>query len=316
LDSHGDIFSFSGTYGNTFSNLAVANADLLIVLGARLSLMQVGKFKEKYTRGRIIHVDIDRNEFGRALPEHLSIYADLKPFFEELNQRLDNESLPAFSQWRSQVTEWSRRFAHNAEINKEGLDPVKVVRVLSAHFAPDAIITGDVGQNQMWVAQALTLASDQRLLNSGGHGAMGFSLPAAIGAKFAAPNAQVIALMGDGGFQMNVQELMLIAQRRLNIKCIVLNNNTIGMIKDLQRYFKLPFHGTSDRYYSCPDLQMLAGAYGLKYLAITDEAHLAQAAEALAEDMPYLMDVRISPNSVLFNIYHDTKILEENGLGD
>ncbi|HXH38472.1 MAG TPA: thiamine pyrophosphate-binding protein [Thermoanaerobaculia bacterium] len=314
LDAHEDIISFSGTYGNTSANLAVGNADLLIVLGARLSLMQVGKFKDKYTTGKIVHVDIDPYEMGRALSEALSIQADLKLFLEAVLKALEAEGkpLPDYRAWRAQVLDWKARYEFNAAINKDGLDPVRTIRALSQYFSPDAILCSDVGQNQMWVAQALQLKRGQRLLNSGGHGTMGFSLPAAIGAKFAAPARQAIAFMGDGGFQINLQELQLVSQKRLGIKCIVLNNHTLGMIKDLQRYFKLDYVGTDERYYSCPNLNLLAGAYGLGYHAVTDEASLAAAKGPLGDAAPWIIEVKLSADVELFNIYRDAKLFDES----
>lgn len=316
LDCHEDIVAFSGTYGNTSANLAVSNADLLIVLGARLSLMQVGKNKEKYTHAKVVHVDIDPFEFGRALNETLSIRGEIKAFLEAVAAMPGLEALPDFSAWKAQVKEWGRRFELNAAINTEGLDPVKVIRTLSEEFSPEAIITSDVGQNQMWVAQALTLKRGQRLLNSGGHGSMGYSLPAAIGAKFAAPARQTIAFMGDGGLQMNIQELQLVSERKLNIKCVVLNNQTLGMIKDLQRYFKMDYHGTDARYYHCPNLELLAKAYGLRYHLINDEASLAAAAKAFHDPDPWMIEVALSNMSVLFNIYADAKVFDENRIRD
>ncbi len=146
---------------------------------------------------------------------------------------------------------------------------------------------------------------------------MGFSLPAAIGAKFAAPNRQIVAFTGDGGLQMNVQELMTIGHRRLNIKCIVFNNDTLGMMREVQiRYFGSRFHGASDRDFSCPDLKLLAAAYGVEYLLVDSMDRLPEMGRCLTDSRPWIVDVRISKNSKLLNRYDEKHIFESEKLSD
>jgi acetolactate synthase-1/2/3 large subunit len=317
IDAYDKTFSFSGLHGNTFSNLTVYNADLLIVLGARLGLRQVGKYKNNYSKAKIIHVDIDKNELNRVLLEDLSIYADLKLFLAALNQALKQEVLPDFREWYATVEKWEKNYSQNTFLNEDGIDPVRFIRELSRLFADDAIITADVGQNQMWVAQALKIKKSQRLLNSSGFGSMGYSLPAAIGAKTANPEAQVIAFTGDGGLQMNVQELLLLSRRRLDIKCIVFNNNTLGMMREVQRrYFDSKYYGSREQYFVCVNLELLAQTYGIGYLRVPTEGDLSKIEQVLNTNGPYLIDLQISSESKLLNRYDEAEVFENEAIND
>lgn len=315
LDCLENAYSFSGLYGNTHSNVIINNADVLLVLGSRLGLRQVGKFKENYTSAKIIQVDIDINEKNRSLKTDLFINDNLKHFLGELNYKITKETFPNYSDWIEQVESWAQKYSKNTYVNDEGIDPVEFISEVSKFFSDNAIITSDVGQNQMWVAQGFCLKKNQRLLNSSGHGAMGFSLPAAIGAKIANPNSQVIAFMGDGGLQMNLQELLTISHRNLNIKCIILNNNTLGMMREVQsRYFDSRFYGAEEKDFVCADLESLARCFNLNYLKISKTSNAADIANILADNKPALIDLRINSNSKLLNRYDESEIFEKEKL--
>ena len=307
-DAYDNAFGFAGLYGNSYSNLAIFNSDLLIVLGSRLGKHHVGKNKENYTKARIIHVDVDQSEFGRAVDEDLSVHSDLKSFLSILNTSLRQTELPDFQGWYKQVEIWTEKYVENTHINDIGIDPVEFVELTTALFDDDAIMTADVGQNQMWVAQGVKIKSNQRLLNSSGLGPMGYSLPAAIGAKTAKPNSQVIAFMGDGGLQINVQELLLVGQKQLDIKIVVFNNSTLGMIRETQeKYYDSHYYGTGSKNFVCADLSMLAKTYGLKYLTITSLDDIEKIKRSLGDKFPYLIDVKISFDSKCLNRYDDFK---------
>ena len=315
LDAIEGAYSFAGLHGNTFSNLAVQNADLMIVLGARMGQRQVGKKPENYTSAKVVHIDIDTSELGRVMPQTISIQSQLKPFLIEMNAKLRGENLPDFTAWHHQIQDWETRFAEMAHMNKEGIDPVRAVKTLSAYFADDAVITNDVGQNQMWVCQAFRKKGTQRLLNSTGLGSMGYSLPAAIGAVFACPGQQIICFTGDGGLQMNIQELMLVGQRQLPIKCIVFNNNTLGMMREVQkRYYNANYFGACLEDFMCVDLQKIADAYHLNYIRLDDESQIPLLQEALKDGKPYLVDMRIMFDSQLSNRYDESHIFEAERL--
>ena len=287
LDTYHKNFSFAGLHGNSHSNLTVLNADLLIVVGSRLGQRQVGKNHKKYTNAKIIHIDVDKSEFERAIPEDDSIYSDLKVFLDVINEKLKDEKLPSFENWFDMVLEYEKKYSNNSYINDEGIDPVKFVREIAKYFSNDAILTSDVGQNQMWVAQGVNLNGKQRLLNSSGLGAMGYSLPAAIGARYADQKKQVLAFTGDGGLQMNIQELLLVGHKKLNIKTIVFNNGTLGMMREVQeRYFNSHFFGSNPEEFICVDLKALSDAYNLNYLGIKTEADFEKIADVIADEKP------------------------------
>lgn len=304
-------YGFAGLYGNTAANLAANNADLMLVFGARFGQRQVGKIPEKYTRARIIHVDIDDTELRRVFPCELAIRADLGEFLKVLTPLLREIDIPSYSTWHETIREWVRKYAFNARLNDVGVDPVRVVDELLPFLSSDAILTNDVGQNQMWVSQAFRVKTGQRLLNSVGLGSMGYSLPAAIGAKIAYPGRQVVSFMGDGGLQINIQELMLVGLRQLGLKCVVFNNKTLGMIREVQiRYYKANFHGANPKEFGCVDLKMLAQTYGLGYRRIEKVEDVASVCSVFQDDKPYIIEVVIDLDSKLTNRYDEAACFE------
>lgn len=320
IDSCKNSFSFAGLHGNTHSNLIMNNADFILILGSRLGLRQISKNPDTYNikNAKIVHIDIDPAEHGRKIVPEISILCDLKSFFNEFNKLIKNESFPKWIDWKQQLDIWKEKYSKNAELNHDGIDPVKFVRVISDFFENDAIITADVGQNQMWVAQGIKIKGSQRLLNSSGFGSMGYSLPASIGALFASKGKkQIISFNGDGGFQMNLQELLLISKKQLDIKIIVFNNNTLGMMREVQkRYFNEHYYGADEKDFQCVDLKRLSKAYDLKYYNVSEEKHISKLEKILKKKEAYIIDVRLSKDSLLLNKYDELKIFEENVLDD
>ncbi|WP_163833042.1 thiamine pyrophosphate-binding protein [Spartinivicinus ruber] len=311
LDVFEGGYGFAGLYGNTAANLAAQNADLLIVLGARLGQRQVGKVPERYTMARIIHVDIDSAELKRVFPDELIINVHLETFITEMLSALSKENLPDYSLWHETISSWKEKYHVNALLNDVGLDPVRVVEKMMPLTSTNAIFVNDVGQNQMWVSQAFQVKKGQRLLNSVGLGSMGFSLPAAIGAKFAKPEHLVLSFTGDGGLQINVQELMLIGMRQLGIKIVVFNNNTLGMIREVQiRYYNANYHGANPFEFGCVDLKMLAQTYGLGYRRIGALEDVDSLRDVFSDDLPYIIEVPIALDSKLTNRYDEADCFE------
>ncbi len=317
LDLLEDNFGFAGLHGHTAANLAAQNADLMFVLGARLGQRQVGKIPEKYTKARIIHIDIDPLELRRVFSDEIAIHANLKTALEALTALVARLSLPDYATWRQTIATWKSKYHYNVLLNQDGLDPVRVVEEMTPFLEPRAVVTCDVGQNQMWVAQAFRVKEGQRLLNSVGLGSMGYSLPAAIGAKIAQPERQVVAFMGDGGLQINLQELMLLGVHRLGIKCVVFNNNTLGMIREVQlRYYKENYYGTNPREYGCVNIQMLAQAYGLGYRRIQTLDEVRMLDQVFADPQPYLVEVCLVIDSKLTNRYDEAACFDAERLND
>lgn len=317
LDVFEGNYGFAGLYGNTAANLAAQNADLMIVLGARLGQRQVGKTPESYTKARIIHVDIDTIELKRVFSNELAINTHLATFLAELLPALREVNLPDYSSWHQTIRNWQKKYHSNVLINDRGLDPVRVVEEMLQLLSPNAILTNDVGQNQMWVAQAFKAKKGQRLLNSVGLGSMGFSLPAAIGAKFAAQERQVVSFMGDGGLQINIQELMLVGMRQLALKCVVFNNNTLGMIREVQiRYYKANYHGANPQEFGCVDLEKLAQTYDLGYRLLESLEDIATLGDVFLDNLPYIIEVPIDLDSKLTNRYDEAACFETERIHD
>lgn len=310
-------YGFAGLNGNTAANLAVSNADLLLAFGCKFGLQHVGKASENYTNARIVHVDIDTNELHRIFANELAIEADLTKFLQVLNAALRGVELSDHLKWHETIRSWVTKYRANAYLNKECVDPVRAVEEMLPFLTRETILTNDVGQNQMWVAQAFRVRTGQRLLNSCGHGSMGYSLPAAIGAKTAFPDRQVIAFTGDGGLQMNIQEFMLIGQKQLSIKCVVFNNNTLGMIREIQlRHYNGHYHGTNPKEYACVNLEKLADTYGIGYRRIQALEDVAGIQSALADDKPYIIEISLALDSQLTNRYDEAECFEIERIND
>lgn len=267
--NHPCFVGFIGHYGNRYANFALANCDALIVLGSRLDERQIAGEKSRFAaNAKIVRVDIDPVELGRTIPEHISIYSSVENF---LNFALAGEyRAHRYEKWHEVIAEWKRRYpSHDMTLNE--VNAHSFLHVISDYLPRNAVICVDVGQNQMFTAQSLRLGPDHKLLNSAGYGSMGYSLPAAIGAAYAQPNSTVISINGDGGLQMNLQELQVVKRDGLPIKIVVLNNNCLGMIRRLQeRIFGDRTVGSVHGYESA-DYVSIAAAYGMEYVSIDSQ---------------------------------------------
>lgn len=264
---HECFFGFIGHYGNRYSNFAIANCDCLIVLGSRLDERQIAVDKKRFApNAQIIRVDIDEIEINRVIPENLSMNSSVEKFLEEI-LKCDLHGFD-FSKWTNVIKKWRERYpAFN--LNSKEIDANNFLRKISDYLPDDAIICSDVGQNQMSVAQSIYLSGNKKLLNCGGYGSMGFSLPAAIGASYADRNALIVSVNGDGGIQMNIQELQTIKRDNLPINIMILNNNCLGMIRRLQENMYDNRTEFTVENYSVPNYESIARGYGIKYLKIS-----------------------------------------------
>jgi len=317
LDVVEGAYGFAGLHGNTFSNLAIQNADLLLAFGVRFGQRQVGKVPLDYSKAHVVHVDIDENELQRVFPNELAIKADLKQFLRALNDEIHGIGFPDFCTWHKKIRLWVTKYHANSYMNKDGVDPVRAVEEMLPLLTPKAILTCDVGQNQMWVAQGFRVKTGQRLLNSCGLGSMGYSLPAAIGAKTAFPDRQVIAFTGDGGLQMNLQEFMFIGQRQVGIKCVVFNNNTLGMMREVQaRYYNKHYYGANPLDFACVDLDMLSKVYKIGYRRVEALGDITGLHSVFADDKPYIIDLAVAFSSLLSNRYDEAHFYEKERIND
>ena len=293
---HKCYVGYMGAYGNRYSNLAVANCDLLIVLGSRLTSRQTSSITDSFAReAKIVHIDIDENELNTKVKEDLSIECDLELFIDTLNRNLINSHCRFdFSSWIDKINSYKKKYpSYRAQNNINEINPNEFMNRVSEMLHPNSIVCLDIGQNQIWASQSLKLKKNQRLLNAGGMGAMGFGLPAAIGAWYALPNYKIVVITGDGGIQMNIQELQTIVREKIPIKIIIMNNKALGMIRHFQEmYFESNYYGTIDGY-SVPDFIKISEAYGIKSLKISDKSQMNELKEKLNDDESYVIEVEL-----------------------
>lgn len=292
-----NFVGYMGAYGNRYANLAVANCDLLIVLGARLTSRQSSSNPKIFAReAKIIHVDIDENELNLKINEEISIKCDLKIFMNNLISKIKNENIMFdYKLWKEKIETYKFQYPNyptQKDINK--IDPNEIMYLIGRMCGENTIFSLDVGQNQIWASQSIRVKRNQRILNSGGMGAMGFSLPAAIGACCYNRDFKIISISGDGGLQMNIQELQTIVREKLPIKIIVMNNNCLGMIRHFQElYFDSNYYGTIEGY-DAPNFSKISLAYGIKSYKLTNISQLKEMSKLLNDDNSCLIEVHLN----------------------
>ncbi len=263
--SHPLCLGMLGMHGTYAANMAVAESDLLVALGVRFDDRVTGKLATFAPQARIIHVDIDPANIGKNVAPSLALAGDVKQaldqFLSLIQQENREQSIREREPWWDRIRNWQRLQPLRFEGSQDQIKPQAVIRELHRLTGGEAIVTTDVGQHQMWVAQFYPFTKSPQLITSGGLGTMGFGVPAAIGAQLALPEQLVIAVVGDGGFQMTNQELATAIQYGLPVKILIMNNGYLGMVRQWQEMFY-------DRTYSevdisvAPDFVKLAEAYG------------------------------------------------------
>lgn len=286
---HDCFVGFIGHYGHRYANFALANCDCVIILGSRLDERQLGGYKSQLLpEAKVIRIDIDKIELGRKIPETLSIYASAEVFLEKLSTESFNNY--DFSKWINVIRLWKKRYP-SYDLDSKEVNAAHFLHQISSYLPKNTIVCADVGQNQMSVAQSMYLDGDKRLLNSAGYGSMGFSLPAAIGAAYASKNTVIVSVNGDGGIQMNIQELQTIKRDNLPINIIVLNNNCLGMIRRLQENMLDNRTYLSVQGYSAPNYSAIANAYGIKYLRIDSINKYSDVKDFISDNEPTFIEV-------------------------
>ncbi|WP_163712892.1 thiamine pyrophosphate-binding protein [Mangrovibacterium lignilyticum] len=293
---------FIGSYGNRWANYALGESDLLLVLGSRLDLRQTGADVETFKKGKkIFHVDIDAAELNNRIEGCYTVQADLRSFFSAFSAQTSTGYNA--KNWLAEIKEkYTERKDTDELRNIRGINPNKFIHQLSRESKLAKAITTDVGNNQMWTSQSWESEQEQQFLSSGGMGAMGYSLPAAIGASFANNKSPVVSISGDGGFQINIQELQTIKRNKLPIKIVILNNQCLGMIRQFQdSYFDSCYQSTVWGY-SSPDFAQVATAYGIDAMTIDLEEQINDAIQKLWEnpEHPFLLNVKIDIHT---NVY-------------
>jgi len=288
-----------GSHGNRWANIALSESDFLFVVGSRLDVRQTGANTADFKGQRAIyHVDCEPGELNNRVKGCQTLVSDLQSFF---SHGLKNPTTPVFlPAWSDRIAQLKSQWPDTGEqAGAEGINPNVVMHQISALAGAAAAFVTDVGQHQMWAAQSLEVGPDQRFLTSGGMGAMGFALPAAIGACLAAESRPVVVIAGDGGFQLNIQELQTVARLRLPLKMIVLNNQCLGMVRQFQEaYFKGRYQSTLWGY-TAPSFKAVAQAYGIASAFVSDHSALPAAlAESWADpNAPFLLEIGIATST-------------------
>ena len=290
-----------GMHGTYYSNMAVANCDVLIAVGARFDDRVTGKISAFAPHAKIIHIDIDPTSISKNVKVDIPIVADCKHALAAMNDYIKrNDSFDTAAEkekhvpWLEQIKVWKNEHPLGYVEETDVIKPQFVVQKLHELTGGDAIITTEVGQNQMWAAQFYHFNHPRHFMTSGGLGVMGYGFPAAIGAQLAAPDKVVIDVAGDGSIQMNIQELATARHNKLPVKIAILNNSFLGMVRQWQELFY-------DKKYSstpletAPDFVLLAEAYGAVGLRATKPSEVEPVIkEALATDNTVIMDFVIS----------------------
>ncbi|EWG69154.1 MULTISPECIES: acetolactate synthase large subunit [unclassified Enterobacter] len=286
-----------GMHGARSTNYILQEADLLIVMGARFDDRAIGKTEQFCPNAKIIHVDIDRAELGKIKQPHVAIQGDVA---EVLAQLIPQTDATDRADWRQLVADLQREFPGAIPTEGDPLSHYGLINAVAACVDDSAIITTDVGQHQMWTAQAYPLNRPRQWLTSGGLGTMGFGLPAAVGAALANPDRKVICFSGDGSLMMNIQEMATAAENQLDVKIILMNNEALGLVHQQQSLFYKQgvFAAT---YPGMINFIQIAAGFGLHTcdLNAEEDAHAALQA-AISRPGPALIHVRIDPEQKVY----------------
>jgi acetolactate synthase-1/2/3 large subunit len=300
--------SMLGMHGSWYANMAVSRCDLLIAIGVRFDDRVTGKIAAFAPMARKIHIDIDPAEINKNVRVDIPIVGDVRRVLAvlnaELEARLAEHRTAAWEAerqtWLEQIAEWKRAYPLCYDFDERVIKPQWVIEEIARITQGEAILTTDVGQHQMWAAQYYRFKYPRTWITSGGLGAMGFGLPAAIGAWFARPDRPIIAICGDGSFQMTMQELAVVAEHRIPLKIVIINNFYLGMVRQWQEIFYNGRYSASDLRVS-PDYAKIAEAYGLRGHTVRRPAELADLLEReLLSNEPILFDVHVAAEE---NVY-------------
>jgi acetolactate synthase-1/2/3 large subunit len=290
-----------GMHGCFEANMAVDQCDLLITLGARFDDRVTGKTSEFSKNSLKVHFEIDESNLNKTIEVDFKVLGDLGRNLKYLNKVFKERKTP-YGDWLTQIDEWKKSVYRVQRKKNSVIYPEKVIKKLSDKTKGEAIVVSDVGQNQMWAAQYFKFQRPKSHLTSGGLGTMGFSVPASIGAAFGNPDLPIISISGDGGFQMNMQELITAKSNNLNVKFIILNNSFLGMVRQWQDLFH-------HERFSCtnlednPDFVKIGEAMRIESRRVTRLDELSEAIDWLfAEKGTYLLEIVIPKEEMVFPI--------------
>ena len=269
-----------GMHGTTYANYAANEADLVIAAGMRFDDRVTGNPLKFLPNANIIHIDIDPAEIGKNKLIDVPIVGDLKNVLAELNQKVPKLS---HTKWLDEVAKLKKKYSLTFRKTEEDiLIPQEILFEINKLTKGEVIVATDVGQHQMWTAQFIKFNNPYSILTSGGAGTMGFGLPAAIGAQVANPDKKVLAIVGDGGFQMTFQELMMVKEYNLPVKIFIINNSYLGMVRQWQELFNDRRYSSVDLSYN-PDFIKIGEAYGIKSIQLKTKKDLKKHLKKILE---------------------------------
>lgn len=288
--SHPLFLGMGGMHGSFAANIAMTETDFMISVGCRFDDRLTGNPKTFAKNAKVAHIDIDPAEIGKIIAVDIPVVGDAKKALQQLlaEPTVHNNT----EKWIEKVTQDKNR-VRSYDKKERVVQPQAVIERIGELTKGDAIVVTDVGQHQMWAAQYYPYQNERQLVTSGGLGTMGFGVPAAIGAKIANPDKEVVLFVGDGGFQMTNQELAILNIYKVPIKVVMLNNHSLGMVRQWQEAF---YDGrTSESVFdSLPDFQLMAQAYGIKNYKFDNPETLEKDLEVITEDVPMFIEVDIS----------------------
>ena len=288
---HPMYYGMVGNNGHPYANRAMNESDLLIMVGARVADRAVSQ-PDLITENKVlVHIDVDPAEIGKNVGPTIPLVGDARHIFEEFNKE---EFICGHDEWIEVLDEYRATMSRVRKPNPDYVDPAKFICMLSEAMEEDAVYVADVGQNQIWSCN-YHVVKNGRFLTTGGMGTMGYSIPAAMGAKLAAPDKQVVAVCGDGSFQMSMMELATMRQFHVPVKIIVLKNNFLGMVREFQHYTYQDNYSVVDLSGS-PDLEKLSAAYDMKFMRLYTMEHAQETIdEFLSNDESVLLECIIDP---------------------
>jgi acetolactate synthase-1/2/3 large subunit len=285
-----------GMHGTEYANYAIMDSNLIIAIGARFDDRITGRLDKFAPGAKIIHIDIDPSAISKNVQVDIPIVGDVKNVLKELNKMVTK---PKISAWLKQIAEWKKN--HPLTYKRGGkLKPQYVVEKICEVTKGDAIITTEVGQNQMWAAQYYQYTKPRTFLSSGGLGTMGYGFPAAIGAKLGCPKKVVFDIAGDGSFQMNIQELATAVYNKIPVKVAIMNNGYLGLVRQWQElFYKKRYSGVDLS--GNPDFVKIAEAYGAVGIRVEKEKEVVPALKkAISINKPVVLDFIIDPEANVF----------------
>ena len=290
-----------GMHGNYGSNILTNKADVLMSIGMRFDDRVTGRVKDYATKAKIIHIDIDPSEHNKIIKTDVSIVGDAKHVLQKLTPMIKRTTHKAWlSQFRTcDAIEYEKAIKPEMAPTSKHIKMTEVIAMLSKKTKGEAVIVADVGQHQMMAARYYKFRKPKSFVTSGGLGTMGFALPAAIGAKFAIPKREVIAIIGDGSFQMTIQELATLAQEKISVKIVLLNNNFLGMVRQWQEMFFKKRYSFVDL--KNPDFIQVAKGFFITGHKVHDRKDLAKGIDMLlAAKGSYLLEVIVEKEGNVF----------------